>query len=80
MSQKRIAAYEMLRMPVQLCGFLTEWEGLTFATVKAAGHEVVADQPEIALLLFSSFLSANLTALTEYTSSSDGTQAIIGIQ
>jgi serine carboxypeptidase-like clade 2 len=33
------------------------YEGLTFATVRAAGHEVPVLQPERALVLFSSFLA-----------------------
>ena len=65
---------------MQLVGFLTQWEGLAFATVKSAGHRVIADVPSEALLLFSTFLNDTLNSTTIYTDYPNSTPASIGIQ
>merc|ERR1712217_516956 len=40
----------------QVAGYLTEYEGLHYATVKGAGHMVPKDRPRHALDLFRAFL------------------------
>jgi hypothetical protein len=40
----------------QVGGFVTEWEGLTFATVHGAGHMVPATRPMFALEVLKNFL------------------------
>lgn len=40
----------------QVAGYLTEFEGLTYATLKGAGHMVPKDRPRHALDLFKAFL------------------------
>jgi len=42
--------------PDEVGGYVVQYDGLTFATVRGAGHEVPSYQPERALTLFSSFL------------------------
>ncbi|KAK7304823.1 hypothetical protein VNO77_42712 [Canavalia gladiata] len=42
----------------QVGGWTEEYDGLTFATVRGAGHEVPLFQPERAYVLFRSFLAA----------------------
>ncbi|GAB2214819.1 hypothetical protein Droror1_Dr00019183 [Drosera rotundifolia] len=44
----------------QVGGYVVEYENLTFATVRDAGHEVPSYQPERALALFSSYLDGTL--------------------
>ncbi|XP_059659730.1 serine carboxypeptidase 1-like [Cornus florida] len=41
-------------------GYVVEYKGLTFATVRGAGHLVPSYQPERALLMISSFLQGSL--------------------
>eukprot|EP00927_Polykrikos_kofoidii_P056574 TRINITY_DN50676_c0_g1_i1.p1 TRINITY_DN50676_c0_g1~~TRINITY_DN50676_c0_g1_i1.p1 ORF type:complete len:498 (+),score=75.96 TRINITY_DN50676_c0_g1_i1:66-1559(+) len=41
----------------QVAGYLTEYQGLRFATVKGAGHMVPKDRPRHALDLFQAFLA-----------------------
>lgn len=41
----------------QVGGWTQEYEGLTFVTVRGAGHEVPLHKPKQALTLFKSFLS-----------------------
>jgi serine carboxypeptidase-like clade 2 len=41
---------------VQVGGYTVIYKGLTFATVRGAGHEVPEFQPSRALTLFKSFL------------------------
>jgi carboxypeptidase C (cathepsin A) len=41
----------------QLGGYLVQWEGLSFATVHGAGHEVPTYKPEAALQLFENYLN-----------------------
>ncbi|XP_077222809.1 serine carboxypeptidase-like 25 [Tasmannia lanceolata] len=43
----------------QVAGWTEVYEGLTFATVRGAGHEVPLVKPKAALQLFRSFLSGN---------------------
>ncbi|XP_068645711.1 serine carboxypeptidase-like 35 [Aristolochia californica] len=43
----------------QVAGWVVEYEGLTLATVRGAGHQVPVIAPEQSLSLFSHFLSAN---------------------
>eukprot|EP00933_Yihiella_yeosuensis_P084265 TRINITY_DN9868_c3_g1_i1.p1 TRINITY_DN9868_c3_g1~~TRINITY_DN9868_c3_g1_i1.p1 ORF type:complete len:507 (+),score=112.85 TRINITY_DN9868_c3_g1_i1:128-1648(+) len=43
----------------QVAGYLTEYEGLHFATVKGAGHMVPKDRPRHGLDLFSSFIQGS---------------------
>lgn len=42
--------------PDEVGGYVVQYDGLTFATVRGAGHEVPSYQPERALTLFSSFV------------------------
>jgi serine carboxypeptidase-like clade II len=44
-------------MSRQVAGYVIEYKGLTFATVRGSGHMVPIDQPQRGLLLFSSFIS-----------------------
>ncbi len=44
----------------QTAGFITEMQGLTFATVRGAGHEVPTYKPEAGFYLFSSYLNGTL--------------------
>ncbi|GMH07358.1 hypothetical protein Nepgr_009198 [Nepenthes gracilis] len=44
----------------QVGGYVVGYEGLTFVTVRGAGHEVPSYQPERALALISSFLQGTL--------------------
>jgi len=41
---------------VQLGGYVTEYEYLSFVTVKGSGHMVPTDQPEAALVMFQMYL------------------------
>jgi carboxypeptidase C (cathepsin A) len=41
----------------QLAGFVTKWPGLSFVTVRNAGHEVPTYTPQVALQLFQSYLT-----------------------
>jgi len=41
---------------MQVGGWSMEYEGLTFVTVRGAGHEVPLHRPEQALFLFKQFL------------------------
>ena len=41
----------------QVGGWVTEYEGLTFATVKGAGHMVPQYRPESAFAMFTRFLN-----------------------
>lgn len=43
-------------LPAQVGGYVVDYDGLMFATVRGAGHMVPYVQPERALLLFRSFL------------------------
>lgn len=43
----------------QVAGYLTEFEGLHFATIKGAGHMVPKDRPRHALDLFKAFLDGS---------------------
>lgn len=65
---------------LQLSGYITQYEGLTFMTFKAAGHHVLGDTPEDAYLMFTNFLSDTLNSTTVYTSYLNGQQSSIGIQ
>lgn len=51
MYTKRIVVY------VKVGGWTEVYEGLTFATVRGAGHEVPLFKPRAALQLFKSFLA-----------------------
>ncbi|GKV49927.1 hypothetical protein SLEP1_g56649 [Rubroshorea leprosula] len=44
---------------LEVGGYVEEYEGLTFATVRGAGHPVPSYQPERALVMFSSFLQGS---------------------
>ncbi|KAL0017329.1 hypothetical protein SO802_004398 [Lithocarpus litseifolius] len=46
------------RVPVG--GYVVGYKGVTFATVRGAGHEVPSYQPERALTMISSFLTGKL--------------------
>lgn len=41
----------------QVGGWSEEYEGLTFVTIRGAGHEVPLHKPKLALKLVESFLS-----------------------
>jgi len=43
----------------QVAGFVTEYQGLTFATIKGAGHMVPQYAPEAAFYMFKRFISGN---------------------
>ncbi|XP_074558305.1 serine carboxypeptidase II-2 [Curcuma longa] len=50
----------------QVGGWTQAYKGLTFVTVRGAGHEVPLHQPKLALVLFKSFLSGSpMPTLTE---------------
>ncbi|XP_042405998.1 serine carboxypeptidase II-2-like [Zingiber officinale] len=50
----------------QVGGWTQAYKGLTFVTVRGAGHEVPLHQPKLALVLFKSFLSGRpMPTLTE---------------
>lgn len=42
---------------LQVAGYVRTYQGLTFATVKGAGHMVPQSRPEEALAMFSRFIS-----------------------
>lgn len=65
---------------VQLSGYITQYDGLTFMTFKAAGHHVLGDTPEDAYIMFTNFLADTLNTTTVYTSYMNGEQSSIGIQ
>lgn len=44
---------------VDVSGFVVEWDGLTFATVRGAGHMVPQYKPVAALHMFKNFLNGN---------------------
>ncbi|GKV49928.1 hypothetical protein SLEP1_g56650 [Rubroshorea leprosula] len=44
-------------------GYVEEYEGLTFVTVRGSGHMVPSNQPERSLTMFSSFLQGTLPPL-----------------
>ena len=48
--------YEINKQNQQIGGFIRRWDGLTFATVKGAGHMVPTDKPAQAFHLFSYFI------------------------
>ena len=47
-------------MKWQVGGYVVAYKGLTFATVRGAGHKVPMDQGDRALTLVSSFLQGKL--------------------
>ena len=49
--------YEINKKNQQIGGFIRRWDGLTFATVRGAGHMVPTDRPAQALHLFSHFIN-----------------------
>ena len=49
--------YEINTKNQQIGGFIRRWDGLTFATVRGAGHMVPTDRPAQALHLFSHFIN-----------------------
>lgn len=65
---------------LQLSGYMTQYDGLTFMTFKGAGHHVLSDTPEDAYIMFTNFLSDTLNSTTVYTSYLNGEQSSIGIQ
>lgn len=44
---------------VQVGGWTQEYKGLTFVTVRGAGHEVPLHKPKLALVLLKAFLSGS---------------------
>uniref|UniRef100_A0A1E5UNE4 Carboxypeptidase n=1 Tax=Dichanthelium oligosanthes TaxID=888268 RepID=A0A1E5UNE4_9POAL len=48
--------YPWYMVPTEVGGWSMEYEGLTFVTVRGAGHEVPLHRPEQALVLFQQFL------------------------
>ncbi|PAN43466.1 hypothetical protein PAHAL_8G237900 [Panicum hallii] len=48
--------YPWYMVPTEVGGWSMEYEGLTFVTVRGAGHEVPLHRPEQALVLFQHFL------------------------
>jgi len=48
--------YEDTEQNVQLGGYVTQYEYLSFVTVKGSGHMVPTDQPEAALVMFQMYL------------------------
>ena len=65
---------------MQLSGFLTQYQGLSFMTFKAAGHHVTSDAPADAYIMFTNFFNDTLHATTLYTDVAGGLQSSIGIQ
>ncbi|KAJ8629119.1 hypothetical protein MRB53_022442 [Persea americana] len=54
----------------QVGGWIQEYKGLTFVTVRGAGHEVPKFRPKLALVLLKAFLSGNsLPTLSEHRDS-----------
>ena len=47
-------------LEIQAGSYVEEYNGLTLATVREAGHEVPSYQPERALAMISSFLQGKL--------------------
>lgn len=50
----------MYLMMLQVGGWTEVYDGLTFATVRGAGHEVPLFEPKRALILFQTFLGGKL--------------------
>jgi len=57
------AGWQAYTVAGQTAGYLTKWTGTNFAfmTVHGAGHEVPSYKPEVALYLWNSYLSGDLT-------------------
>ena len=65
MPDTMIKSKEAKRLPgLQTGGFIQQYEGLTFMTVRGAGHEVPFYRPEAAFAMFSAWLSGNVNATT----------------
>ncbi|DBB16658.1 TPA: hypothetical protein ACH3X3_014909 [Trebouxia sp. C0006] len=64
----------------QLSGYITQYQGLSFMTFKAAGHRVLQDTPADAYIMFTNFIDDTLNATTIYTKFNNGEQSSIGIQ
>ena len=58
-----------VHLVTQVGGWTQEYEGLTFVTVRGAGHEVPLHKPKQALALFKSFLSG--TSMPSFEQVSD---------
>ena len=56
-AKMRFNYVDILVNKMQVGGRLVEYEGLTFVTVRGAGHLVPLDKPSEALSLFHSFLT-----------------------
>ena len=65
---------------MQVSGFITQYKGLAFMTLKAAGHRVPSDAPEHAYIMFTNFIADTLDATTIYSDFEGGLQSSIGIQ
>ncbi|KAA6430046.1 MAG: serine carboxypeptidase-like 20-like [Trebouxia sp. A1-2] len=64
----------------QLSGYITQYQGLSFMTFKAAGHRVLQDTPADAYIMFTNFIDDTLNATTTYADFNNGGQSSIGIQ
>lgn len=49
---------------IQVGGWSQVYEGLTYVTVRGAGHEVPLTRPELALTLFRHFLTNEIMPIT----------------
>lgn len=58
LGRNQIGDYVQWKVNNQVAGYVQHYDGLTFATVKGAGHMVPADRPREALALISAFLSS----------------------
>ena len=65
---------------MQLSGYITQYEGLTFVTFKAAGHHITSDAPADAYIMFTNFTDDTLNATAVYTDCQGGLQSSNGIQ
>ena len=61
---------------LQVGGYTIIYKGLTFATVRGAGHEVLEFQPSRVLTIFKSFLAGKLLPLQTFADGMISNQAL----
>lgn len=54
----------MLVLLVQVGGYLTQYNGLDFLTIRSSGHQVPTHKPQHAYAFFSNWLAGTLNATT----------------
>jgi len=59
LGRKVISDYSMWKVDKQVAGWVKQYDGITFATVRGSGHMVPGDRPRQALKMIETFLGAS---------------------